>query len=60
MINTDGKTTIANAGADEFLRKALEAGGHLGDDVAWVVVDTVDESTGELYRTLTRDDPALD
>ena len=72
------KRTIASRRSDPWLQAALDAGGHLGDEVAralledelwtqanqqidgWALVDTVDEATGELYRSLIRDDEALD
>lgn len=39
MIESDGKPTIASKQADPLLREALEKGGHLGDDVARVLLE---------------------
>ena len=38
MIETDGQPTIASRRSDPLLEKALEAGGHLADDVARVLL----------------------
>lgn len=63
MIRTDGKPTIA------WERRALDAGGHLGDDVAGVMLDyelgpgptwETSREGRELSDTLVLEDTALD
>lgn len=39
MIESDGKPTIASKRIDPLLREALDKGGHLGDDVARVLLE---------------------
>jgi len=60
VIRTDGKPTIA------WARDALEAGGHLSDDVAFEILRAKVREVGDdpymprLAETLVSDDEALD
>jgi hypothetical protein len=54
VIDTDGVPTIASKRSDPWLQAALDAGGHLGDDVARALLED------ELAATLISDDEALD
>lgn len=59
MINTDGKPTIASRGVDPLLREAIAKGGHLGDEVARVVLKSR-QVPKPLAKTLREEHPELD
>lgn len=72
MIETDGRPTVASRRADPLLREALEKGGHLGDEVARVLLERQKEeaefdaelaeliASTRLANDLKSDDGALD